>query len=168
MTPIPEPGKGSGLVQNLCVGIRTYELRFVDCGRSNCTRCTQVEGRRPSHGPYWYLCVTRGKRWRRVYIGKDLHTDKFISPDGSIDWGAINNRGGKRQPLEQPSKNPPGQLDILDDKSDCLPYRTCRTCGKTQVGDDIIPTEWSAYNLCAACALLDHAALPPPKGEPKS
>lgn len=30
----------------------------------------------PGHGPYWYMVVMRGRRCKRIYIGKELDTRK--------------------------------------------------------------------------------------------
>jgi len=85
----------SMVVQRLEIGIRTYENRYTLCHRPNCTVCY---GRQedyvgpPGHGPYWYLCVTTGRRWTRIYIGKVLDTNRFILPDGSIDWPQVKTR----------------------------------------------------------------------------
>lgn len=53
------------VVQQFQQGPYTYELRRIDCGKDNCTKCP--------HGPYWYqLMRTRhGKKITR-YIGKEL------------------------------------------------------------------------------------------------
>lgn len=95
---------------------RHYEQRLVDCGKIACTKCGGDGARHPSHGPYWYLCVSRGKRWTRLYIGKELDTRKFIGPDGSVDWSRVANRRGRRAPDQHTSKEIPGQLDMLDPK----------------------------------------------------
>lgn len=71
---------------------RVYVRQFVDCGKKNCSRCRTPDGRAGSHGPYWYLCATRRGKWRRVYVGKNLDTGRFMLPDGRIDWQRIETR----------------------------------------------------------------------------
>lgn len=68
-------------------GNRIYECRYTRCGKPNCSVCNPGEfnpDRPIGHGPYWYLCARHGKRWRRLYIGKELDTTKHIGPDGEI------------------------------------------------------------------------------------
>jgi len=79
-------------MNQLRVGLRTYELRYNRCHKKTCTVCY---GRQfdyagpPGHGPYWYLCFTHGSKWVRLYIGKILDTKKFIADDGGIDWDQV-------------------------------------------------------------------------------
>jgi len=90
------------IVQTIKVGHRVYEQRFNRCGKPTCLKCKSgwiYEGLRFGHGPYWYLCVTYNRRWRRVYIGKILNTELFIDPAGEVDWGAI--KAAKRCRLER-------------------------------------------------------------------
>jgi len=93
--PQHSPSREAMVVQRLEVGLRTYENRYTLCHRRNCSVCY---GRQedyvgpPGHGPYWYLCVTTGRQWTRIYIGKTLDTSRFILPDGSIDWAQIRER----------------------------------------------------------------------------
>lgn len=80
------------VVATLHVGTRLYEQRMNRCGKTNCRVCGPRESesdRRPGHGPYWYLCVTRGSKWVRVYIGRELDTQRFVGKDGQVDWGQI-------------------------------------------------------------------------------
>lgn len=79
----------AGLISRFRVGNHTYERCLVDCGKKNCSRCRPPDGRRPSHGPYWYLCFVYKGKWRRIYIGKNLSTTLFIDSDGRVDWTAI-------------------------------------------------------------------------------
>jgi len=44
-------------------GVR-YERRWVQCGKSACTRCP--------HGPYWYAVVATLDRRTTVYVGRRL------------------------------------------------------------------------------------------------
>lgn len=95
---------------------RSYEQRRVNCGKPNCGKCNPPGGdSRPSHGPYWYLCVRRNHRWRRVYLGKELDTQKYIDNDGNVDFDQICHRRPKGTPGEGMSAVEPGQRDMLDD-----------------------------------------------------
>lgn len=78
----PDPGKGKAVVESFKFKNRVYELRLNACGKKNCSTC---QGNIPRHGPYWYLCIPWGGKWRRIYIGKELDTTKFIGPNGKID-----------------------------------------------------------------------------------
>jgi hypothetical protein len=76
------------ILNRIVVGARTYEQRRNRCGRRNCRTCYGPpgdQGRRPGHGPYWYLILSTRRGIRRVYIGKNLDTARFINPDGSIN-----------------------------------------------------------------------------------
>ena len=88
---------------------RTYELRHVRCGRQNCSTCyhrgLNYAGP-PGHGPYWYLCTTRGSRTVQMYVGKILDTAKWMTADGSIDWAAYKNRTKKEKKSCDDSKSP--------------------------------------------------------------
>jgi hypothetical protein len=88
-TKAPLAPGGKAVVATMKIGIRTYERRFVDCGKKNCKKCTKMGYREATHGPYWYLCIPREKRWLRIYLGKDLNTAKHILEDGRIDWDSI-------------------------------------------------------------------------------
>jgi len=90
MSTRQQPEPGSGCVENVIKdrGI-TYEQRWVDCHRKNCSRCSTFPSRTPSHGPYWYLCIRADRGWRRVYIGKVLDTGRFRLDNGDIDWPAL-------------------------------------------------------------------------------
>lgn len=97
---------------------RRYEQRLVNCGKSNCSKCHPPGAiARPTHGPYWYLCARRGHKWRRIYLGKELDTEKYIDNDGNIDWTQIGHRRAKGTPGEGSSTIEPGQLDILDENA---------------------------------------------------
>ena len=93
--PQHSPSHSAMVIQRVVVGLRTYECRYTLCHKPTCKTCY---GRQedyigpPGHGPYWYLCVTTGRRWTRVYIGKTLDTTRFIRPDGEIDWPQIKER----------------------------------------------------------------------------
>lgn len=89
----------SMIQQTIVVGNRTYEYRYNRCGKKNCHVCYHRQADYsgpPGHGPYWYLCVTHRGRWRRLYIGKELDTQKFVLPNGSIDWEAYRNRATRK------------------------------------------------------------------------
>jgi len=82
------PSAESMILNRIVVGARTYEQRRNRCGRRNCQRCYGPpgdQGRRPGHGPYWYLILSTRRGIRRIYIGKDLDTTRHINPDGSIN-----------------------------------------------------------------------------------
>jgi len=67
----------------------TYELLWVNCGKPACRSCngeSRAVDLPRGHGPYWYLLAPCRGRPRRLYIGKNLDTSKFINPDGSICW----------------------------------------------------------------------------------
>ena len=81
-----KPRTKNPLVTSFKIGERTYERQLVDCGKKNCSRCRTPTGRAGSHGPYWYMCALWQGKWRRVYIGKNLDTTRFILPDGAVDW----------------------------------------------------------------------------------
>jgi hypothetical protein len=90
----------SMVAKTVKVGGRMYEQRFVRCGKRNCGRCYPADGEalgRVGHGPYWYLCVTVGRRMRRAYIGSDLDTQRYVRDDGSVDWAATKGRREVRQ-----------------------------------------------------------------------
>lgn len=97
MPPETRNPNRSALVTKFKVANRTYERRWVDCGKPNCQRCTGPDRRIASHGPYWYLCIPRNKKWFRVYLGKNLDTQRFILENGRIDWDKI-----RRKPRAQP------------------------------------------------------------------
>jgi len=108
MTNISNPN----LVTSFKVKNRTYERRLVDCGKSNCQRCGGDDTRKPSHGPYWYLCIARKSKWYRVYLGKELDTGRFIKADGRIDWEAIRHR--KPQVRKIKAKKPTVEICPMD------------------------------------------------------
>lgn len=110
---LPEPGSSSAVVTTFKQGKRTYERRYIDCGKQNCRRCTTATGRVASHGPYWYLCFARKGKWFRVYLGKVLDTSRFITPAGDIDWDAIRDRRRTKEGDEGLSNEPPGQGDVI-------------------------------------------------------
>lgn len=111
--PPPPFGKKSAAVETFLIEGRTYELRYVNCGKKNCTRCNTPNGPVPSHGPYWYLGVPRNKKWFRLYIGKHLDTRKFITKEGRIDWArARHSRVASSDPTLN-DHSAPGQLDAV-------------------------------------------------------
>ncbi|MBA7650698.1 hypothetical protein ES703_58509 [subsurface metagenome] len=119
---MPPPHTGPAIVQTLHQRDRTYEQRYVDCGKLACTRCGGAGARHPSHGPYWYLCVPRRKRWYRVYIGKVLDLGKYVTAAGETDWRQIMHRRLKRSdPVTRGDSSPPGEHSALDTVSDDPP-----------------------------------------------
>lgn len=95
------PSSPSGFVLNqIQVGIRLYEQRYTRCNKPKCRTChpTNPEFSGPrAHGPYWYLCFRHDKGWSRVYLGKELDTKLFITPEGTIDYTAIFERRRQRR-----------------------------------------------------------------------
>lgn len=91
-SPGPDPGTGKAVQESFKFKGRIYELRRNSCGKRNCRTC---RGRDARHGPYWYLCVPYGGKWRRIYIGKDLDTTKYIGQDGKVDH-AMMGKGSER------------------------------------------------------------------------
>lgn len=119
---MPPPHTGPAVVQTLRQRDRTYEQRYIDCGKEACTRCGGRGARHPSHGPYWYLCVPRRKRWYRVYIGKVLDLAKYVTADGETDWRQIMHRRLNRsEPISRNDSSPPGEPSLLDFNSDDAP-----------------------------------------------
>lgn len=110
---LPEPGSSSAVVTTFREGRRTYERRYVDCGKDNCRRCTTPTGRVASHGPYWYLCFLRKGKWFRVYLGKVLDTSRYVTKAGDIDWDAIRKRKRTKAGDDGSSDVPPGQTDTI-------------------------------------------------------
>ena len=87
-----DPSDERMVTDTLKVGNRIYEQRMNRCGKTNCSACnlaTRKPGERLGHGPYWYLCVTLNRRWRRIYIGKVPNTQLYIAPEGGVDWAGI-------------------------------------------------------------------------------
>lgn len=106
-----EASDGRMVVQVLKVGRRVYELRFNRCGRTNCGVCYPSPGEPPGrvgHGPYWYLCATRGRKWVRVYLGKVLNTEVYVTPEGEVDWVMVRaDRETKRKMRESAKREEP-------------------------------------------------------------
>ena len=124
-TKTDDPPKSSAVRANFTHEGRVYESRLVLCGKRNCTKCFPPGGMpRPSHGPYWYLCGQRRGRWSRLYLGRQLDTQKFVAADGSIDWD------NAKRPHSIPGRPPglaatvPGQMDAIDDQTLALPAPT--------------------------------------------
>lgn len=75
-----------------------YRLEHVRCGKSNCRACRGTKGARGAagllkvgHGPYWYgywaeATARRGRRLRKIYVGKTLPT---LRPRDAIGKGAV-------------------------------------------------------------------------------
>ncbi len=55
---------GAEVLQESKVGVMTYRLQRVKCGKPNC-RCAKGEG----HGPYWYAYWWQHGRTRSKYLG---------------------------------------------------------------------------------------------------
>lgn len=100
------------LISSFKMDGRVYERSLVDCGKANCSRCRTPDGRAGSHGPYWYMCATRKGRWRRVYIGKNLDTARFVLPDGHVDWLRLDVKPLGSRPMSEPPL-PTGDLKAL-------------------------------------------------------
>ena len=70
----------SMVLDRIRVRDRSYELRYNRCGKANCWCKRKHEDPSmagvPGHGPYWYMVVMRGRRCKRIYIGKELDTRK--------------------------------------------------------------------------------------------
>lgn len=113
--PPPEPGVGKAVVESFRFHGRIYELRRNSCGKSNCTVC---DGNRPAHGPYWYVCISRRGRWRRVYIGKELDTSKFVNAAGVLEVPLAKDR--PRAPCPTPTEvvDEPGQELLFENNPD--------------------------------------------------
>lgn len=108
-------GQSPIIAESFHVGWRTYELRWVNCGKTNCHKCNTTTGSYASHGPYWYLCVPRKKKWFRIYIGKELDTTRHIASDGSIDWASVRaKRARSNDPVVRHNREVPGQIDALE------------------------------------------------------
>ena len=102
-----DPSNPRMIVQTVVCSSRTYELRYNRCGKTNCQSCYHRSldySGPPGHGPYWYLCVTRKGRSKRIYIGKTLDTSRWVLPDGSIDWAGFNARKKGEKPSCDASK----------------------------------------------------------------
>lgn len=111
---IPEPGASPATVTTFKQGNRTYEQKYVDCGKDNCTMCNTASGRYPSHGPYWYLCIPKNGKWYRIYLGKECDTQRFLKPDGSINWHEVQQRRHKKSEGKHDTKALPGQEDLVN------------------------------------------------------
>lgn len=127
--PGPDPGAGKAVVESFKFKKRVYELRLNACGKKNCRTC---QGNIPRHGPYWYMCVPWGGKWRRIYIGKDLNTTKYIHQNGEIFTAdEIKSAQGALTPLEKDTLGPtplasesphaPDQLDALEESGEQPP-----------------------------------------------
>lgn len=144
----PDPGKGKAVVESFKFKGRIYELRRNACGKRNCNTCS---GTIPRHGPYWYLCTPWGGKWRRIYIGKDLDTTKFIDKDGNVDKEKMG-KGSQRpqaalstynehvNPSSTSEPRGPHQTDMLEDSnqnpestSDDIPGHM--HCGDVEIND---------------------------------
>jgi len=134
---------------------RVYERSIVDCGKANCSRCNSPAGRRPSHGPYWYLCATHGGAWRRVYLGRILDTSRFIAPDGSVDWLAVSNRHSSPT-----SASPGGNGAAIGAPKSDPPSRVLGASFRETLSKDDYDAWWESR--AAAVSALDSGAVPSP------
>lgn len=97
------------LVSRFKDGHLTYEQRFVDCGNPKCSKCGEPGQRRPSHGPYWYLCAPVKGLWVRLYVGKVLDLTKHRTDSGTLtsyQQTEIFDQDEERGALGLPAKNP--------------------------------------------------------------
>jgi len=101
-------------------GGRTYESRLNDCGKINCQKCGGDGTRAPSHGPYWYLCVNMRGKWVRIYLGKELDTKKYVTPEGQIDWEALKEFRVRKTTIVVPN---PSKISYhrFHDENDLIP-----------------------------------------------
>ncbi|MBA7695814.1 hypothetical protein ES703_104453 [subsurface metagenome] len=114
----PAPLSTKATVNAFSIGSRHYEQRFNDCGKINCNKCGGSGPRHPSHGPYWYLCVLAKGAWRRIYLGKELDTTRFVNDDGTIDWAAVKQKRILKTYTEQTNVEAPGQLNCAGEPID--------------------------------------------------
>lgn len=122
----PDPGTGQAVVESFRFHERIYELRRNSCGKSNCTVC---DGSRPAHGPYWYMCVSLKGRWRRVYLGKQLDTTKFVDKDGNLKLPAPRRLSPGIQPPADVEHDQPGQTILFTGEETTRQLlRTCNAC----------------------------------------
>lgn len=101
----PRAIKSPTVANIVTVADRRYEQRFQQCHKINCSVCNGTispNDQPQGHGPYWYLCFTLKGEWKRIYIGKNLDTQKFINADGSLDFAAIEARRTARQGPAEP------------------------------------------------------------------
>lgn len=76
-------------LKSIASGPVRYELRLIDCYNPRCLKCHPdlTKKRHATHGPYWYL-ITQIKTTKQkitAYIGKELDTNKFRTPEGEFD-----------------------------------------------------------------------------------
>ena len=107
MSPlIPGPLPGRRTVNTIKDRGATYEQRLVTCGKPNCTRCNGDRAKIKGHGPYWYLCYVQKGRWVRLYLGKNLDTNRFRLPDGELNWAEIHDHRNRRRAAAKLAKTP--------------------------------------------------------------
>lgn len=109
----PAPATTRATIAAFEIGPRHYESRLNDCGKANCKRCGGTGKRHPSHGPYWYMCVMSRGSWRRVYLGKELDTTKYVNGNGTVDWDAVRKKRRSKTFVEQTDRECPGQTTIF-------------------------------------------------------
>jgi len=111
MKPTSDPNTPSqSVVASFSAPGRHYEARLNDCGKVNCSKCGGAGRRTPSHGPYWYLCVQSRGQWRRIYLGKELDTARFITSNGRVDWDAIKAARKKKNATAIAADPPKGEI----------------------------------------------------------
>jgi hypothetical protein len=105
-------------------GNRTYEQRLNDCGKLACRKCGGPDRRKPSHGPYWYLCISIRRSWTRLYLGKECDTTRFVDAAGGIDWEAVKEHRARKmstiahRPPTNRLERPLGEQTTLSDTYD--------------------------------------------------
>lgn len=114
----PAPLSTKATVNAFSIGSRHYEQRYNDCGKKNCRKCGGSGPRRPSHGPYWYLCVLAKGAWRRIYLGKELDTTRFVGEDGKVDWQQVKEKRILKTYTEETNTEAPGQLNCAGEPID--------------------------------------------------
>lgn len=160
--PQPEPGVGKAVVESFRFHGRIYELRKNSCGKKNCTVC---DGSRPAHGPYWYVCISRHGRWRRVYIGKDLDTAKFVNDQGLLEIPTKKDRPIEPCPTPEGVIDEPGQGLLFDGKPDPPdPLWHCPKCSSsfslTATVHTVLVNLLLARHRCPFCrAAVDVSAI---------
>jgi len=70
------------------------EIRYVNCGKLNCSTCTRGEG----HGPYLYRVWRENGRRRARYLGPVGVVGLVGQQEGSIEW-AMQGAHSKRDAL---------------------------------------------------------------------
>ncbi len=119
----PDPGTGKAVIESFSFHNRIYELRRNSCGKANCTVCN---GNQPTHGPYWYMCVSVSGRWRRIYLGKELDTTKFVDAEGNLQLPPPRGLPAHQRPAADAENDQPGQTVLFH--ADGRQRQTLLTC----------------------------------------